>query len=88
METWFLADLSALQKFFRTGFRENSIKQWPQLEDVPKTTILKALRHATANCATSYTKGRVSLKLLEDIDPAQVETACPHAKALLDRLRE
>ena len=35
-------------------FRENSIKQWPQLEDVPKTTILKALRHATANCATIH----------------------------------
>ena len=32
-------------------------------------------------------KGRVSFELLERLSPTAVEAACPHAKALLDRLR-
>ena len=87
METWFLADRDALKKHFSTQFRENVLKQWPQLEDVPKETVLNTLRKATTNCSNPYAKGKVSFQLLEKIDPALVETACPHAKALLDRLR-
>lgn len=34
-----------------------------------------------------YSKGRVSFELLARIDPGLVEQACPHARALLDRLR-
>lgn len=46
-----------------------------------------ALKRATANCATRYAKGKVSFELLARVDPALVEAACPHAKALLNRLR-
>ncbi len=87
METWFLADRDALKKHLGTQFRENALRQWPQLEDIPKETVLNALRKATTNCSNPYAKGKVSFELLEKIDPARVEAACPHAKALLDRLR-
>ena len=87
METWFLADLSSLKRYFGAEFRENALKQWPQLEDVSKATVLNALERATANCATRYAKGKVSFELLALVNPAFVEAACPHAKALLDRLR-
>ena len=87
METWLLADLSSLKRYFGTEFRENALKQWPQLEDVSKATVLNALERATANCATRYAKGKVSFELLALVNPAFVEAACPHAKALLDRLR-
>ncbi len=87
METWFLADRDALKKHLGTQFRENALRQWPQLEDVPKETVLDVLKKATANCSSLYAKGKVSFELLEKIDPARVEAACPHAKALLDRLR-
>ena len=87
METWFLADRAALKKHFGKHFRENVLKQWPQLEDVLKGKVLDALKNATTNCSNPYAKGKVSFELLEKIDPTLVEDTCPHAKALLDRLR-
>ena len=68
-------------------FREQHLKQWPVLEDVSKQTVLSALAQATAGCTKQYAKGKVSYELLKKLDPALVEAACPHAKALVDRLR-
>ena len=87
METWFLADRDALRAYFGDGFRENAIRAWPDLEGVPKATVFKALKRATGSCRQSYAKGRVSFELLARIDPARIEAACPHAVALLDKLR-
>ena len=87
METWFLADSNALRAHFGAQFRADALKRWPRLENVPKTTVIGTLRKATAGCAKPYAKGRVSFDLLARIDPARVEAACPHAKALLSRLR-
>lgn len=87
METWFLADRDALRRYFGAQFAENALRQWPQLEDVPKKTVLDALQRATAKCSKPYAKGRVSFDLLAQVDPTRVEAACPHAKELLDRLR-
>ena len=87
METWLLSDHSALKKHFGEQFKENAIKQWPQLEDIPKETVLNAPRKATTNCSNPYAKGKVSFELLGKINPTLVEAECPHAKALLDRLR-
>ena len=87
METWLLADLDALRRYFGAEFRENAINRWPVLEHVPKATVLKAPERATAACRKSYAKGRVSFELLARVDPDRVEAACRHARALLDRLR-
>ena len=88
METWFLADHNALRNYFGSRFRDNALGQWVALEDVPKDSVLNALRNATARCPKRYAKGRVSFELLGQVNPARVEAACPHAKAILDRLRE
>ena len=87
METWFLADRKALRRYFGVQFAENALRQWPQLEAVPKQTVLDALQRATARCQKGYAKGKISFELLARIDPTRVEAACPHAKALLDRLK-
>ncbi len=87
METWLVADRNALNGYFGALFRENALRQWPHLEEVPKRDVLDALTRATAKCPHPYAKGKVSFELLERIDPALVEAACPHARALLDRLR-
>lgn len=87
METWFLADRDALRRCFGAAFRENALRHWPELEAIPKTTVLETLDRATAACRKRYAKGKVSFELLARIDPARVEAACPHARALLDRLR-
>ena len=84
METWFLADRNSLQRYFGAKFKENALRQWPQLEAVPKATVFDALERATDK---GYAKGKVSFELLAKIDPALVEAACPHAKAFLNRLR-
>lgn len=86
MDSWLLADRAALQKYFGKGFKEDAIKQWPELEEVPKATIIEALRKATANCSKPYAKGKVSFELLQRINPSHVEAKCPHFKALLIRL--
>ena len=84
METWFLADRVALQNYFGAKFKQNALKQWPNLENIPKTTVLDVLEKATSK---GYSKGKVSFKLLAQIDPNRVKAACPHAEALLNRLR-
>lgn len=87
METWFLADRDALRRYFGSQFLESALGSWPELERVPKTTVLQALQRATSGCANPYAKGKVSFELLAQIAPARVEAACPHARALLSRLR-
>lgn len=87
METWFLADRDALRKFFGPELNEKAFAAWPELEAVPKATVLSALEKATAKCKTSYAKGAVSFKLLSTLNPAEVEQQCVHAHHLLARLR-
>ena len=87
METWFLADRELLRRYFGSSLRENHLRQWPSLEAVPKATVFDVLAKATAACQKRYAKGKVSYELLGQLSPDPVEAACPHAKALLDRLR-
>ena len=88
METWFLADREALQRYFGARFRKKELKEWPQLEAVAKATVLTALDRATAQCSKRYEKGKVSFELLAKIDPGRVAEACPHAKDLIERLKK
>ena len=87
METWLLADRAALSRYFGAAFRENALRQWPELENVSKPDVLSALARATAGCPAPYAKGQISFELLAMIDPARIEAACPHAGALLNCLR-
>ena len=64
METWFLADREALQRYFGPGFRKKKLKQWPQLEEVSRAAVLTALDQGTSKCSKPYGKGRVSFDLL------------------------
>ncbi|HEX4955099.1 MAG TPA: DUF4276 family protein [Thermoanaerobaculia bacterium] len=89
METWFVADRATLRSFFGESFKESHLPPWPDLEAVPKVTVLAALDRASAGCgARRYKKGPVSFKLLEQLNPALVESACPGARALLAALRK
>lgn len=87
METWLLADREALERFFGEDWQDAKLPKWPQLEMVPKKTILEALDQLSARGSRRYSKGKVSFELLGRIDPGKVEAECPHAKELLDFLR-
>jgi hypothetical protein len=89
METWFIADREMLRDYFGPAFRENHLRQWPALENVPKETVFEALDQATAACGKRrYGKGKISYEMLARLNPARVEDECPHARELLAHLRE
>ena len=87
METWLLADAEGLAKYFGAAFRGSALRSWPDLEEVPRKTVLDALQRASAECRTRYAKGEVSFELLARTDPKSVEDKCSHARRLLDHLR-
>ena len=88
METWFIADREAMQRFFGATFRNDAIPKWPKLEEVSKHAVYESLDKATTDCGPrKYAKGRLSFDLLATVSPAKVEAASPHAAALFERLR-
>jgi len=88
METWFLADPQGLAEYFGPELASKHLRQGAELEGLPKQTVLEALDRATRACPRPYAKGKISFELLARLDPGRVEAACPHAKALLDHLRQ
>ena len=40
METWFLADVSALEEFLGSGFRSSAIPQRSDIENISKSDVL------------------------------------------------
>jgi hypothetical protein len=86
METWLLADVDTLEAYFRPAFNRKALTQWPDLEAVPKTTILETLRAATRT-GKAYAKGKISFELLARVKAARIEAACPAATVFFDAMR-
>jgi hypothetical protein len=93
METWFVADQDTLRAFFGPGFKAQAFPAWQDLEAIDKDRIYEALDSATRDCGPRrYAKGRrptarISFELLAALNPTPVEQKCPHAHALLQKLR-
>ncbi len=90
METWFVADRATLKGHY-PKLIEKHLKAWPDLEKVPKDTIMQALEQATAKHEKPYTekaKGDAGFKLLAKIRPDEVAKHCASAALLLERLRK
>ena len=89
METWFLADRDGLTAYFGHGFNRNALPGRPEIEDVAKADVLDGLKNATRRCKKGeYGKGRHSFDILEQTDSSRVLVASPHARRLIDTLRE
>ena len=90
MEAWFLADQDGLGAFFGHGFNRNALPGNPNTEDVAKADVFEGLKHATRQCQPKgeYGKGRHSFELISQIVPAMVLTVSPHARRLVEILRE
>lgn len=88
MESWFLADRTALQKFYGQGFQPGALPGSPRVESVPKSDALEGLKAASRQSAKGpYDKGGHGFAILGAIDPDLVARAAPFAKRFLDTMR-
>lgn len=89
-EAWFMADKEAVQEFFGNGFNRNALPARADIENIAKDDIYKGLKNATRHCNPKgeYGKGRHSFDILALLDPAKVVAASPHARRLVDTLKE
>lgn len=83
LEAWFLADREALVSYYGEGFLVASMPGQPNVELIPKQTVLTSLRHASRKTRKGeYHKTRHGFDLLERIDPNRVRRASHHADRL------
>ncbi|WP_419163328.1 DUF4276 family protein [Candidatus Palauibacter sp.] len=88
MESWFLADKSALESFYGQGFQVSALPGNPNVEQISKADVLRCLANATRHTTKeAYDKGPNSFTILGKINPSVVESGAPSAKRLLDMLR-
>ncbi len=90
METWFLADKPALEKFYGQGFHRGSLPARTDIENIPKTDVLRGLEQATRHTRTKgvYRKSH-GFELLALISPKSVAQVSPdHAGRLFRTLIE
>ncbi len=81
MESWLLADRSALRSFFGNGLQDNALPVPTAIESMPTTEALAKLQHASQPCKTKgkYDKAAHSFLLLELVDPTALRAASPWA---------
>lgn len=88
MESWFLADVPALEIFFGAGFRSNTLANRNDIENIPKKDVFAQLEAASRDSRKGrYRKGSHSFSLLKQIDPTKVIQRSPFAKRLVDTLK-
>jgi hypothetical protein len=89
MESWFIADVDALKKFYGQGFKESVMPKTKNVETIKKDAVEKALKAATAKTQKEqYQKIKHGGKLLELIDPNKVCEAAQHCKKLFKVIAE
>ncbi len=88
MESWFLADVSALESFFGAGFRRASLSRRDDIEEIPKGDVFNQLYSASRGSKKgAYDKSLHSFDILGQINPSQVTERSWFAKRLLETLK-
>ena len=89
MESWFLADVGAMEAYYEQGFRRNALPQNPKIEEIPRQDVLAGLDNATgATTKGTYHKTRHGFEMLARLNPEKVRDRSPHAEALFMLLCE
>lgn len=89
MESWFIADIDALKKFYGQNFKESAIPRNKNVEAIEKEIVEKALKAATAKTQKEeYHKIKHGGKLLEIINPIKVRAAASRCKRLFEAIAE
>ena len=87
MESWFLADVGALEAYYGQGFRRGALPSNPNVEEVPKADVDRGLERATRDTTKEgYRKGASSFEILSRLDPVKVRSASSYAERLVQVL--
>ena len=90
MEAWFLADKECLAKYFGAGFNRRALPANSRIERIPRKDLIRGLENASRHCTGKgmYSKGKHSFEILARLRSARVIEASPHAKRLVNTLRD
>ncbi len=77
METWIVADRTALKKRFKNELIENNLTPLTELENRDRKAVLRSLENATKTCKTPYAKGNHSYNLFGELDSKILKTYLP-----------
>lgn len=77
METWIVADRSALRKHYGQRLQESALPPLVGLENREPHQVHDQLTHATRSCANAYKKGKRSFEVLEKLDPKALKQHLP-----------
>ncbi|UFP94934.1 DUF4276 family protein [Gloeobacter morelensis] len=78
METWLVADIDALRRYYGQGFNSSALPQRQNLEEEPKQAIYAALTRATQQTQKGeYAKIKHASQLLGKIRPDRIAARCP-----------
>ena len=89
MEAWFVADRQSLSAYFGRDFKADALPARDDVEAIAKSDLERTLRQASSSCSKgAYRKGRHSFDLLGCLDPNKVIESSPHARRLIDTLRQ
>ena len=85
METWIVADRTALRAHFKQKLNENPLPHTDGLEARGRHDVQDRLERATKDCQNAYAKGKRSFEILEKLDPAVLKQHLP-SFARVDRI--
>ena len=88
MEAWLVADRQKLREYYGQGFRDNALPNNPNVEQIPKETLARALQNATRDTSKGiYHKTRHAPAILEAIRSDEVRSKAPHCDRLYRTIR-
>jgi hypothetical protein len=89
MESWFMADIETLSRFYGQGFQANSLPRNSNIEDIPKDRLEPSLKAATRPTQKGeYQKIKHGCELLKQIDVLTVRGASEHCDRLFQKIEE
>jgi|SRR5215472_2913259 len=93
MESWFLADIDILKRYYGDGFQESALRGNPEVEKIRKDDVFSRLKKATKGTKRGeYHKTKHAPALLAAVDVSLVRSAAPNCermfRIILKRLEE
>jgi hypothetical protein len=89
MESWFLADPGALERFYGKEFAAGQVPKRKNVEQVPKDEVMSALDNATRRTQKGkYHKIQHGPLILESLAPEMVRARAPHCDRLFTTLQQ